>query len=175
MRVRPRKLASQFTLHAVARVLDTYTIQSEHGWLGLRYQSDLPLVVTNLPLSLAIRVRFDMKRIEQGMVHLKCLDNGRFISVKSVKSGGRLHGVVEAAKMTTFNADYQVHISGGLGEASQSMPTTPTPISQTTAKSKPMTPTPTTPISAPDDPAFVSLMSRTGTWKTTKPVWLWVR
>ena len=175
VRVRPRKLASQFTLHAVAGVPDTYTIQSEHGWLGLGPGMNSP-VFANRPRSLAIRVRFNMKRIEQGMVHLKCLDNGRFISVKSLPKalrygkGGRLHGVMEAARLTTF--DYQVHIAGGLGAASQFMPTTPTPISQTTAKSKPMTPTLTTPISSPDDPAFVSLMSRTGTWKTPKPVWL---
>ena len=119
-----------------------------------------------------------MKRIEKGMVILKCQNNGRFMSIKYLHKdlrygkGGVLHGVMEAEHLTTFNADYQVHIAGGLGAASQSMPTTPTPISLTTTKSMPMTPTLTTPISAPDDPAFYSLMSRTGTWKTPKPVWL---
>ena len=176
VKVRPRELAASFTLHAVDRVPDAYTIQSEHGWLGLRYRTDF--VVANLPRSDAIRVHFDMKRIEKGMVILKCQNNGRFMSIKYLHrdlrygKGGLLHGVMQAAHLTTFNADYQVHIAGGLRAASQSMPTTSTPISLTTTKSMPMTPTPTTPISAPDDPYFVTLMSRTGTWKTPKPVWL---
>ena len=178
VKVRPRELAAPFTLHAVEKVPDTYTIQSEHGWLGLRYRTGF--VVANQPRWDAIRVHFDMERIEKGMVILKCQNNGRFMSIKYLHrdlrygKGGLLHGVMQAAHLTTFNADYQVHIAGGLGAALQSMPTTPTPISQTTAKSKPMTPTLTSPISAPDDPAFVSLMSRTGTWKTPKPVRLGV-
>ena len=49
VKVRPRELAAPFTLHAVEKVPDTYTIQSEHGWLGLRYGTNF--VVANLPRS----------------------------------------------------------------------------------------------------------------------------
>ena len=91
-----REQAVPLTLHSVPGQPDTYTIQSEGGWIGLEVNSfgfiknqEGIQMTANLPRERAARVRFHVKRFKRsGRVTLLCVDNNRYISHRD--AGGEM-------------------------------------------------------------------------------------
>ena len=111
-----REQAVPLTLHSVPGQPDTYTIQSEGGWIGLEDTQ----MTANLPRERAARVRFHVERFKRsGRVTLLCVDNNRYISHRS--AGGEMVATYcDGGQITEGDIDYHLTIIGTSTESPES-------------------------------------------------------
>ena len=122
-----REQAVPLTLHSVPGQPDTYTIQSEGGWIGLEVNSfgfiknqEGIQMTANLPRERAARVRFHVKRFKRsGRVTLLCVDNNRYISHRD--AGGEMVATYgNGGQSTEGDIDYHLTIIGTSTESPES-------------------------------------------------------